>query len=596
VLWASVLSVRALRSGLLLVLAGLVFTAIDPVWRIDPDAAAYLTLARSVASGAGYLIDGLPHAKYPPGLPLLLAGLVQIGGPEAYGLFQGALAAAWMASVLASHRLARHLGVAALPAFCLAAGVGLSQTLFELSVRYLRSEALFLALSLAALLSLWSALGPGGRWRHVALAACLLVACIAVRLAGISLLAVPAWALLQPLAAGRRRAAGLLLGVGLAALAAWMAWGAHVRSEHPGAPDYSQEFLAAAPRDMTKVVQVDVPPLDAPALGRRVLGNVSVMARAHAVLLTNVDKAGARPPVGYALLGLMLLGAATLARGAAGVPPGVLALRRSALAYLAATLALYLVWPFDQQERFYVPLLPLLLLAAGAGVGWAAQRAGRLSATRHGRVLLLWLGAAAVLVLALQRSDDPRVLGRWSRAFAALLAVALAGLASLPWLLRRWLREGAGRLPAGAPLLLPLLFLVPFLHLRFSEWPAQVSAFAERRARAPLDGPLARIDVHPALEQVALYLRDEVPPDVLLMTDVPKMLSVLSGRRCVPFVFRASPPEVLLGSADLLFYTGEIPEAAAVVQACAEQFEPVLHLDDVEGAGGGLPAAVLRPR
>ena len=47
---------------------------------IEGDAVAYGALARSLADGAGYAIDGRAHERYPPGHPLLLAIALQFGG------------------------------------------------------------------------------------------------------------------------------------------------------------------------------------------------------------------------------------------------------------------------------------------------------------------------------------------------------------------------------------------------------------------------------------------------------------------------------------------------------------------------------------
>lgn len=593
---------RALRPVLLLTFLAVVFSAIDPVWRIDPDAAAYMSLGNAVGSGEGYVLAGAAHAKYPPGWPLLLAGLGKLADPTAYGLFHAVLALAWLAAVVLSHRLARGLGLRPWPALAVAVCVGLSQTLFELSIRYLRTEPLFLALSLGALLATLRAVSLRGRAVHTLMAAVLTMAALSVRLAGVSLLVVPALALLRRRT--RRGAALLVLAAGVAAVLAWMAWGQHVRELHPEAPDYSTEFLAAAPRDLTKVVQTDVPPLDGAGLVARIRGNVGVLARASAVLLTNVDKAGARAPVGYATLAVILLGAASLLRrGTSTEPPDhpddpatdgqqIADCRVLCIAYLAATLGLYLLWPFDQQERFYVPLLPLFLVAAFEGLRklgtWLQACAERPTL----RTLAL-LGAVGIaVILGAQRSDDPTVLDRWSKAYAALLVAALAGVCALAW----WMFRGRGiRWPASAWLLAAALFAIPFAALRFREWPTLLHRFEERRVAQPLDAPLDRIDVHPVLEQVALYLHT-TPPDTVVMTDVPKMMAILSGRHCVPFVFRAAPPDVLLGSADLLFYTRELPEAAATLDAVSDRYEAVLELEPVDDGQRLVTPAVLRPR
>jgi hypothetical protein len=355
---------------------------------------------------------------------------------------------------------------------------------------------------------------------------------------------------------------------GLLAIGAWQARAARVAEGHPDAIDYSAEFGAAEPRDLAKVVRVDMPALDAGSLARRIAGNAEVMTRAMAVLLTNVDRAGARLPVGLLLTLLVAVGLLSMAR-----TPGP---RRDAALYVLATLALYLIWPFNQQERFYVPLLPFLVLMAGLGVVAAWRLSGRLIARPGGRTVVLSAGGMLLALLALQRSDHPALLGRWSWSYAALLAACALGWAAVALLTR------GRRVPAlrpGLAFAAALAWLVPFAHLRWVEWPARVRQFSERRVAEPQDGALARIDVDPRLEAVAVFLRDLTPPDTLVMTDVPRMLQVMSGRRCVPFVYRVEPPEVLAGDADLVFYTREIPEAAEVMDAVGAGLRPVLELE-----------------
>src|SRR5262249_31867880 len=121
-----------------------------------------------------------------------------------------------------------------------------------------------------------------------------------------------------------------------------------------------------------------------------------------------------------------------------------------------------------------------------------------------------------------------------------------------------------------------------------------VRAFSARRAQVPLKGALARIDVDPRLEAVALYLRDHTPAETVVMTDVPRMLQVMSGRRCIPFVYTVNPPAVLSAGPQLVFYTREIPEAWAVMDAMAPRLEPVLELDPVDDGGRLVRPTVYR--
>lgn len=556
-------------------------SALRDVWTIDPDASAYLGLGRSLAAGDGYTLDGTAHGKYTPGFPILLAGLIRAGSPDAYLLFHGALVVALALAVLVTHRLVCRLGFPPWAGAVIAWAVALSQTLCDLSVRYLRTEVPFMALSLAALLLMSDALGQRRSWGRTALAAAFLAAALSLRLAGITLAVVPALHLLMPSdgARSRARAALLLATVGLV-LGGWMAWGASIRSARPDAPDYSTELLASEPRDLTKTVRVDMPTIDGAGMLRRVGGNLEVLSRASAVLLTNIDRAGARLPVGMATLGLVLLGLLAMARSSRP--------SRDAATYVVASLALYLVWPFNQQERFYVPLLPLLLLAAGLGLVRCREALVGLARSTAGSCLALLIAVALAMVLSFQVSDEPTVLGRWSKSFAVVVAAAWLLVAALALLLRR------ARLPTLHPQLawlLPGLFLLPWLHYRFIEWPAQVRQFDERRMAEPRAPPLDRIDVDIRLEQVAVWLQQHTADDAVVMTDVPKMLATLSGRRCIPFRYRIDPPEVLHGDADVVFYTRELAQVAAVMDARAEDYELLLEL-----ASAGEAAAAERPR
>ena len=199
-----------------------------------------------------------------------------------------------------------------------------------------------------------------------------------------------------------------------------------------------------------------------------------------------------------------------------------------------------------------------------------------------------------LLVLAMQRSDHPVLLQRWSWGYAGLLAAV--GAAWVGAML--WLRGGRTLPPPHRALLLlvPALAAVPFAHHAFVEWPAQKRAFDEHRALHPEPEPLAHIDVDPRLELVADYLRDRTPPGTVLMTDVPSMLQVMSGRRCIPFVYTVEPPRVLTGDADLVLYTREIAEASAVMDAVAPGLQPAFELPQVEEDGRVVVPVVFRTR
>jgi 4-amino-4-deoxy-L-arabinose transferase-like glycosyltransferase len=49
-------------------------------WRMEPDGALYLSIARNIAEGKGYTYHGRPHHLAYPGLPYLLAGIFRVFG------------------------------------------------------------------------------------------------------------------------------------------------------------------------------------------------------------------------------------------------------------------------------------------------------------------------------------------------------------------------------------------------------------------------------------------------------------------------------------------------------------------------------------
>src|SRR5690242_9607355 len=51
----------------------LIAVQISPFWYPTPDATAYLSIARSIASGNGLRNFGYAHVPYPPGYPIIIS-------------------------------------------------------------------------------------------------------------------------------------------------------------------------------------------------------------------------------------------------------------------------------------------------------------------------------------------------------------------------------------------------------------------------------------------------------------------------------------------------------------------------------------------
>ena len=69
---------RILFAGLVLLYA----LGFNGQWRVERDSALYLTLGRNLAEGQGYTYQGQPHHLAMFGLPLILAGVFKVFGPE----------------------------------------------------------------------------------------------------------------------------------------------------------------------------------------------------------------------------------------------------------------------------------------------------------------------------------------------------------------------------------------------------------------------------------------------------------------------------------------------------------------------------------
>lgn len=122
-------------------------------WVVDPDAAAYVGLAQSLARGDGFAFQGVPHAKFPPGFPAWLALAIRLSGdPENWAALRDAVSIAGVACVWLTYLVGRRLLRASRElAVVLATLTATSVFFVQYAVAFLRSEPLFTALFLAAL-------------------------------------------------------------------------------------------------------------------------------------------------------------------------------------------------------------------------------------------------------------------------------------------------------------------------------------------------------------------------------------------------------------------------------------------------------------
>lgn len=556
-------------------------------WVIDPDAAAYVGLARSLAAGEGYTLQGVPHAKFPPGFPLLLAGIVKLTGDrDGYAAMRDLVTYFGVLDVLLAYLVARRLlkftpGASLLVAFSSAVSI----YLLQYTVAYLRSETLFTACYLGALLAAESWRGRRGFAGALVCGAFCALA-ISVRSAGLAAIAGIALArVIVVEAEGRWRLdlaprtllqLALLGAIGVAPMLAHKQYVAS-RSVDSGiaSSDYGDELLAKHALDLTKNVDEAKPRIEAVSaeMARRIHGNLGSLALSLGKFVANHNqganlavgsRSGRLHPGGYVLLAILLLGF-------------VIAVRRRLVVAVATSLpylGLYFIWPFDQQQRFYQPiaclLLPFLALGARPLLGIALRSAN----SPRGRAALGILGLAVAAAMASVESDSKVVLGRWSTTYAAMIAcAAVFGIASLCSSVVRALDRFD--LEARRPIVeklglaaLAILWVGSFL-AALRDLHQEHRAFLDDRKRNPVSAPFERIKTNPKLIELLERLLEEARPGDLVMSDIPKMIHEMTGLRTTPLRFDSERRTLVLETPDgrptLLYQSPEIPRVYEIV-------------------------------
>ena len=355
-----------------------------PSWPVGvfQDDGIYVVLGKALARGEGYRYINLPGAPYathyPPGYPLLLALLWRLAPefPQNIAVFTFANAGLLSLAAYATFRFARErlrlgtLGAAAAAIAGTASVPALSFGVFVLS------EPMFLAFLLPALI-LAERTAESGDWRDAVIAGVVGGLLAIVRTVGIFV--VPALALVMLI---RRR--------WLPAIVSLAAWAAFV-------VPWSR-WVAAHGADIPPALLGKYGPYDS---------WLTDAIRAHGLpFVWEVVTRNARAL--YGMTGEMFTGGATSLAGlrvAAAIVVGLmlaagawrLARRAPVTAwFLAAYMALVMIWPFDP-TRFVWALLPILAATLALGVQGLAEPVPSTTSRRVGRFAAV---AACALVIA----------------------------------------------------------------------------------------------------------------------------------------------------------------------------------------------------
>ena len=133
-------------------------------WQFESfDELDYVGLARSLAAGDGYTMEGVTHTLYPPAYPLLLSIIHRLDPRGWAWMYMLNALCGSLACVIAATWIRRSFGTPGKLAGWLALG---SYYSWSFSTRYLISEPLFLLGSFFALGCAWRGLNGDSRWRY----------------------------------------------------------------------------------------------------------------------------------------------------------------------------------------------------------------------------------------------------------------------------------------------------------------------------------------------------------------------------------------------------------------------------------------------
>lgn len=336
----------------------------------------YFELARSLLSGHGYGFNFQPETVLPPGFPALMASLCAVGACGHTVFIRAIVVCSTLGLLTTYELLRREEGRAVAVGICLL--IGSAPFWFVAETRIVFSDLPYVftsMLSLVMIRRLDEANTLTARAITWILCGVSLAASVLLRSAGIALIGgLVLWLAASSLTDPRSRARRLRLFLPLAIAAVviqgtWMRWVAtHEVVEWPigGYPrSYLSQLHVKSGNDpeLGAATLADIPARVAKNLTERVAGSMTLLTRQE-----YVNPVWSSPLVLYPLL-LILVGWAGSVWQTGG----------SAVEwYFAGHEAIYLVWPWDLEMRFLLPVVPLTGLYIWRGgkilVRWMIRR------------------------------------------------------------------------------------------------------------------------------------------------------------------------------------------------------------------------------
>jgi hypothetical protein len=486
---------------------------------LGADSGHYVELARALAQGAPYEVNGRPETKYPPGFPLLLvpAALIADGSFLAIARWAAMLASLVLPAsyLLAKRRMPRFAIPIALAAVS-------SATFINLATTNPISDLTFTAVSAGFLVWADRVLDADAAagWTTALLGALLLTMTVAIRTIGIAAIAAFGfavairWFTSRP---GARWTAQCLLPLGSATLyfVLWSAWATRMRQpwyRGEGSDSYTHQMMMVNPQ------QPDLGQASLADIAGRVLTNVKIQGAHAGELLTQlpwIQHAWLSPLVLLPLL-LILLGIWFEVRKRRILLP----------AYAVAYATIVVLWPFDEGRRLLFPLLPLILLFVGSAVAalieLASARYFRLRAIGAAVCGLSLIGVIAGIV---PQPDPSRQELLSVAAWSGLLLTLLITDPSAAGKVTSAIRTHQSRLVTA----LTAVFVAAGV--------VRMAPEIHRRANgAPPTDPTPV-----ALDAAATWLAAHTPPSTVVQGTFVSPLHLASRRRVVPFPLTRDP-------------------------------------------------------
>lgn len=494
---------------LALVAAFQVLTTTEYIFAGDPD--FYVALARRIAAGQSYTVQGDFEVVFPPGFPAALAPAALVADGSFAAVNRWAAVLAGLAFPLTWWYARRRVGWLAIPVALLTVG---SLIFLELATGNPYAEPLYLSLSMALLG--WADRGENTettRWSWVLAGSLLLVAIPAVRTVGLAAMAAAGVTLVLDLVQRSRSAPERVRRVipfaaGVLGLALWFVWSATHRAltdQRRTSRSYLTYLMDADPANP------DAGTITGFGLLERLARNIAVQLAHAGELLVPVEwiKPMWHSPL-LLVLSVLLIGLWRESRSGA----------RFGALYFLAFAAIVLLWPYDERARFLLPLAPLLwiyLLRGIEGVGEAAR--ARRSWVRRGSLLLGTLALCSVALTPHRSLQDLAAAAFW----IGVVAVAGPGWSLIRGTIDGWTTRHSRLVVAtGTGLLLGVSFAqaVPNLYRRSHPGPGRFA--------------------HPGMEAVT-WIREHTRPGEVIQASFPNRVAFATDRPAITMPLSSRP-------------------------------------------------------